>query len=208
MSLGKRWYIRDHINGQPQQLWLFDFDNQTATPSPEVGPGTFFRAEPGEDIWDCIRRQTSWSDPERLFHAMTLGPGKYYPRIARPLVPVPAWEPRLLWSQSFNVENAYVANARSQLTSLTRKLETICQTVQPSESTLVVYGHEIRNLLILAATEAEMHWRRILIANGAPRTTKFNSNEYVKLVEPLKLRDYAINFYDFPDLPPFQPFAG
>jgi hypothetical protein len=33
MSLGKRWYIRDHINGQPQQLWLFDFDNQTATPS-------------------------------------------------------------------------------------------------------------------------------------------------------------------------------
>jgi len=80
--------------------------------------------------------------------------------------------------------------------------------VQPSERTLVVYGHEIRNLLILAATEAEMHWRGILIANGAPRTTKFSSNEYVKLVEPLKLRDYAINFYDFPDLPPFQPFAG
>jgi hypothetical protein len=115
MSLGKRWYIRDHINGQPQQLWLFDFDNQTATPSPEVGPGTFFRAEPGEDIWDCIRRQTSWSDPERLFHAMTLGPGKYYPRIDRPLVPVPAWEPRLLWSQSFNVENAYVAMREASL---------------------------------------------------------------------------------------------
>ena len=137
---------------------------------------------------------------------MTLGPGKYYPRIARPLdALVPAWEPRLLWSQSFNVEKAYVANARSQLTSLTRKLETICQTVQPSESTLAVYGHEIRNLLILAGTEAEMHWRGILIANGAPRTTKFNSNEYFKLVEPLKLRDYAINFYDFPDLPPFPP---
>ena len=214
MSFVKRWYIRDHINGQPRQLWLFDFDAQTATrmdvTSPEVGPDTFFRAEPGENIWDCIRRQTSWSaDPERLFHAMTLGPGKYYPRIARPLdALVPAWEPRLLWSQSFNVEKAYVANARSQLTSLTRKLETICQTVQPSESTLAVYGHEIRNLLILAATEAEMHWRGILIANGAPRTTKFNSNEYFKLVEPLKLRDYAINFYDFPDLPPFQPFAG
>jgi hypothetical protein len=79
-----------------------------------------------------------------------LGPGEYYPRIARPLVQAHQPTP---WSQSFNLEKAYVANARSQLTSLTRKLETICQTVQPSESTLVVYGHEIRNLLILAATE-------------------------------------------------------
>lgn len=206
MSLGKRWYVTDPMNGQPRQLW--QFDDHTATrmdvTNPEMGVGTFFRAEPGENIWDRIRREMPSSDPES-FHAMTLGPGEYYPRIARPLVL--AHEPRL-WSQSFNEEKAYVANARSQLTSLTRKLETICQTIQPSESTLVVYGHEIRNLLILAATEAEMHWRGILIANGAPRTTKFNSNEYVKLVEPLKLRDYAINFYDFPDLPPVQPFAG
>lgn len=63
-------------------------------------------------------------------------------------------------------EKDYLASARSQLTSLARKLETICQTVQPSEKNLDVYGHEIRNLLILAATEAEMHWRGILTANG------------------------------------------
>jgi hypothetical protein len=137
---------------------------------------------------------------------MTLGPGEYYPRIARPLVQ--QREPRPLWSQSFNVEKAYVANARSQLTSLTRQLGTICQTVQPSEKTLDVYGHEIRNLLMLAATEVEMHWRGILIANGAPQTTKFNINEYVKLAEPLKLLDYAVTFHDFPDLQPVQPFAG
>jgi hypothetical protein len=58
---------------------------------------------------------------------MTLAPGEYYPRIARPLVK--QREPRPLWSQSFNVETAHVANVRSQLTSLTRKLGTICQTV-------------------------------------------------------------------------------
>lgn len=173
--MGKRWYVTDGMNGQARQLWQFDFDSQTATrmdvTNPEAGPGTFFKAEPGENIWDCIRRKTSWSDPERLFHAMTLGPGEYYPRIARPLVL--AREPRL-WSHSVNAEKAYVANARSQLASLMRRLETVCQTVQPSESNLVVYGHEIRNLLILAATEAEMHWRGILIAKRA-QTSEFNT---------------------------------
>ena len=130
IQLGRRWYIKERINGQPRQLWLFDFDSQTATrmdvTNPEMCAGTFFRAEPSENIWDCIRRQTPWPDPESLFRAMTLGPGEYYPRIARQLVL--ACEPRL-WSHSFNAEKAYVANARGQLTSLTRKLEMICQTV-------------------------------------------------------------------------------
>lgn len=211
MSLEKRWYIRDHINGQPRQLWLFD--DQTATrmdvTNPEMGAGTFFRVEPGENIWDCIRRQTPWLDPgvtEGRFHLMTLGPGKFYPRVARPIAL--AREPRL-WSPSVLTDKSFVANARSQLTSLTRKLGTICQTVQPSEEkkTLDVYGHEIRNLLILAATEVEMHWRGILTANGA-LPSRFNTNEYVKLAEPLKLPDYAVIFHDFPDLQRVQPFAG
>jgi hypothetical protein len=81
-------------------------------------------------------------------------------------------------------EKTYIASARGQLVSLKRKLETICQTVQPSEKTLdLVYGHEIRNLLILAATEVETHWRGILIANGV--STPRNTNEYVKLVDTL-----------------------
>jgi len=175
--------------------------------NPETGPGTFFKAEPGEDFWDCIRRETPWLDSgvtEGRFHPMTLGPGEYYPRIARPNAL--ASEP-MLWSPGALAEKAYMASARSQLTSLMRKLETICQSVQPSEKTLDVYGHEIRNLLILAATEVEMHWRGILTANGRS-ASQFNSNEYVKLVDPLKLLDYAITFHDFPDLPPVQPFSG
>jgi hypothetical protein len=175
--------------------------------NPESGAGTFFKAEPGEDFWDCIRRQTAWLSPgatEGGFHSMTLGPAEFYPRIARPLaLASESW----LWSPCLEAEKVYIANARGQLTLLTRKLETICQTVQPSEKTLDVYGHEIRNLLILAATEAEMHWRGILIANGS-QLQRLNSNEYVKLSEPLKLLDYAVTFHDFPDLQPIQPFAG
>jgi hypothetical protein len=207
-SAEKRWYVRDHIGGQPRQVWLFD--GQTATrmgvSNPEAGVGTFFKAEPGENFWDCIRRQTPWLNSdvtEGSFHSMALGPGEYYPRIARPIAL--ATEP-MLWSPSVLTEKAYVASARGQLTLFTRRLETICQTVQPSEETLDVYGHEIRNLLILAATEVEMHWRGILTSNGRSGQ-RFNTNEYVKLVEPLKLPDYEITFHDFPDLQPIQPFA-
>lgn len=205
----RRWYIRDRVAGQSRQIWLFDA--QTATrmdvTNPQFGAGTYFKAEPGESIWDAIRRQTPWLDPEVTegqFYPMALGPGEYFPRIARPLAL--AGEARL-WSPPIEAERPYIAGARSQLTLLARRLETICQTVQPSEDTLNVYGHEIRNLLILAATEVEMHWRGILTANGStPR--KFNTNEYVKLVGVLRLSDFAITFHDFPDLLPFRPFAG
>ena len=64
-NIGKEWYVRDRIHGQPRQVWLFE--NETATlmgvTNPERGAGTFFRAEPGESFLDCIRRHTSWLDP-------------------------------------------------------------------------------------------------------------------------------------------------
>jgi hypothetical protein len=212
-SAEKRWYVRGDIDDwRARDLWLFE--NQTATrvfvANPERGAGTFFQADPDEDFWACIRRQTSWLEPGAPgFHSMTLGPGEYYPRIARPLVLASLELRGELWSPaSVLAEKAHVANTRSQLTSLTRRLGTICQTVQPTEKkTLdVAYGHEIRNLLILAATEAEMHWRGILTANG--RSAAPNSNEYLKLVDPLRLLDYEITFHDFPDLQPVKPFAG
>jgi hypothetical protein len=135
---------------------------------------------------------------------MALGPAEFHPRMARPAAL--AAEPAL-WSPSAFAEKAYVAGARSQLTLLVRKLEAICQTVQPAAETLDVFGHEIRNLLILAATEAEMHWRGVLTANGSS-ATQFNTNEYAKLLEPMKLLDYGVLFHDFPDLPPVLPFQG
>lgn len=205
----KRWYVRDYVAGQPRQIWLFD--DRTAknmsVSNPETGPGTYFEAEPGENIWNCIRRQSPWLDlgvTEELFHLMACGPGEYYPRIARPLALAPK---DVLWSPWIETDSTYVANSRNQLTLLVRKLESICHTVQPTTKTFDAYGHEIRNLLILAATEVEMYCRGILTKNGSPATT-FNSKEYVKLACPLKLRDYAITYSDFPDIESIQPFAG
>ena len=172
--------------------------------NPESGPGSHFTAEPGEDFFDCIRRHTPWMIDS--FYEAALGPGEYYPRMARPLAEARQSMP-MFWSGSVATEKDFIANARSQLTSLTRRLQTVCQTVQPSEKNLDVYGHEIRNLLILAATEAETHWRGVLVKNGYV-LSRPNTNDYVKLIEPLKLLDYTITFRDFPNLQPVQPFAG
>jgi hypothetical protein len=206
---GNRWYVRDCVGGQPRQVWLFT--DRTATnigvTNPQDGAGTYFAADEGESIWDCIDRQTPWLKPEATegrFHEMNLGPAEFYPRIARPVV---LGVQPTLWTPSLDSERAYIAGARGQAIIMVRKLELICQTVQPAARTLQVYGHEIRNLLILAATEAEMHCRGILKANGS-LAGKPNSNQFVKLVEPLKLGDYAVAFHHFPDLAPVQPFAS
>jgi len=206
---GPGWYVRDFIAGHQRSVWLFT--DRTATKmgvtNPEGGPGSYFEAAPGEDMMDALRRQTGWLDPgvtEGLFHKMILGPAEFYPRMARPLVL--ANKPQL-WSPPVDAERAYVASSRAQLTLMVRRLEKICQTVQPSATTLQVYGHEIRNLLILAATEAEMHWRGILKANGLA-VAKPNSNQFVRLGPALKLDGYEVVFRDFPDVDPVCPFAG
>jgi hypothetical protein len=91
--------------------------------------------------------------------------------------------------------------------ALTRQLDRICQTVQPAEETLSVYGHEIRNLLILACTEAEMHWRGILHANGIDQA-RYDTRSYVKLYGAMRLGDYTVRFPAFPWLLPVCPFDG
>jgi hypothetical protein len=55
--------------------------------------------------------------------------------------------------------------------------------------------------------EAETQWRGIISANKSTQT-KFNSNEFVKLCEPMRLQEYAISFLDYPDLEPIKPFAA
>jgi hypothetical protein len=92
------------------------------------------------------------------------------------------------------------------LTTLLRQLDRICQTVQPTEKTFDTFGHEIRNLLILACTEVESHWRGVLVANGV-KGDRFNTKQYVKLMAAMRLDEYAVEFPSFPWLPSISPFA-
>ena len=101
----------------------------------------------------------------------------------------------------------FVAISRSQFTALMRQLDLICQTVHPREDTFNAFGHSIRNLLILACTEVETHWRGILVANNFIKE-QYTRNHYVLLQPAMRLGDYAKDFPSFPWLPPFRPFEG
>jgi hypothetical protein len=172
-----------------------------------------YEAAPGETIWDKLRRQCpAWFRPDgsTLLIETALGPGEFYPRIWRPSVPdqsaalglSPAWNPSA--QHESNIADV-IAIARGQLTTFTRQLDRICQTVQPLGQNLDVFGHDIRNLLILACTEAEAHWRNVLVANGV-KQERFSTKDYVKLQEPLKLDQYAVTFPNYPWLEAFKPY--
>jgi hypothetical protein len=78
--------------------------------------------------------------------------------------------------------------------------------VHPHDDNLHSYGHEIRNLLLLACTEVETHWRAVLEANGYSNGIT-STKDYVKLYGPLQLESYQVSFPGYPWLHPMRPFA-
>lgn len=203
------YYLRQVPGIQPQIWSIDDFVAiRMGVTNPESGPGSYFKAEAGETVWDTMKRQApDWFEPagSEPFQKTVLEPGQFYPRIARPWFGRPSDFPRIPLMRPS--DNNFIAVARSQLTALMQQLAFICQTVHPSEDTLHTYGHSIRNLLILACTEVEMHWRGVLVANKVIQS-EYTTKHYVRLQPAMKLGDYAIGFPSFPWLAPARPFEG
>jgi hypothetical protein len=200
-------YLRVIPNASFLEPWNIESDVavRIGIENPQHGAGTYFRAAPGETIWDAIRRQTPWFEPngQSPFYKAGLQPGEYYPRIARPIDNHPHEAPG--WSPGAPHEANAVAIARSQVTVLTRQLDRICQTVHPTERTFETFGHDIRNILILACTEVEAHWRGVLTANGMERA-HYTTNDYVRLLRAMKLGQYAVTFPSYPWLEAIRPY--
>jgi hypothetical protein len=205
------YYLRIML-GAPLQVWWIDDTEarRIGAGDPKQGIGTYFKAEPGEVVWDAIYRQASGffgPNRESPFHKTNLGPGEFYPRISRPIDQHP--HDGIGWNRSAQVEADVVAMARGQLSVLARQLERICQTVHPQGKALDTFGHDTRNLLILACTEVETHWRGVLVANGAAQAgDRLSTSAYVKLNSAMKLDHYAVAFPNYPWLAPFKPYDG
>src|ERR1700733_12115520 len=132
------------------QVWKIESGTavRLGVSNPEQGPGSYFRAEPGETIWDAIHRMTPWFGPngECPFHKTALSPGEYYPRMARPIDQHPHEAPG--WYPAAARDANIIAIARGQLVALTRHhLDRICQAIQPTAANFGCFGHDIRNLL-------------------------------------------------------------
>jgi hypothetical protein len=202
------FYLRVVQVDNPPQVWRIGDEEAVllGVASPETGAGAYFRRGDHKTIWHAIEAgASSWlrADDRTTwpFHKLDLPPKHHYPRMTRPLLmgtPV---------SPSAHLEAEVVATNIGQAKSLVRRLQTICQTVHPRIENFGVYGHEVRNLLILAATEVETHWRGVLMANGFAGERP-NTRDYIELLRPMRLDQYSVGFRHFPWLAAVQPFAG
>jgi hypothetical protein len=147
--------------------------------------------------WSSLRRwvQERFGDPDPIESEYVAGTA--YKRMFQPI------------ASSVSFHTAVDTSARMQsfvaLRLLLAKMEDIFESVEPAARNQHVYGHKIRELLLLAATEAEASWAAILKANGYPQKDRLNTTDYVKLLKPMLLDSYRLSLTSYPDFPDFTP---
>jgi hypothetical protein len=126
----------------------------------------------------------------------TATPGVYHPRMWRGT----EGPPRL--------DEARTATKRVAR-NLFSRLRDVFQVIEPDRAHDAAFGHELRQLLILACTEVEAGWRAILVANNARPTGRyFTTVDYVKLLGPMKLDSYALRLAAHPQYGEIEPFQN
>ena len=158
------------------------------------------RPDGGKDILSMLRDRF----PESRFHKLNLGPGEYYPRMARPSSIRPECSPGRNPDSNDDVLNNRTTSTW-QLHALIQDLQRICQVVHPIETNFCAYGHQIRNVTILACTKVEAHLKNILAANSLTGETR---RDYVRLSAPMKLGAYRVKIRWYPWLEAIAPFEG
>jgi hypothetical protein len=141
--------------------------------------------------------------PLAEIEAVPSAPGIYHPRIFRPsgervVLEVPAFYSRQ-WSSSLQaVRNLLVV------------MESVFRYLEPHPKNAGAFGHELRQLLILGCTEVESSLKAVLKANhyATPPNGRFTTNDYVKLLQPMRLREWEVYLTFHPDYPPFKPFES
>lgn len=125
-------------------------------------------------------------------------PGTFYKRMWRPLACPGSFHKAI---SEEKLTESFVA-----LRILLSKLESLFETVEPSEPNLPTYGHKIREILLLACMEVESSWSAILKENGYSTGRRFTTNDYVKLSGPMLLDGYSLSLQSYPSFPEFAPF--
>ncbi len=195
---------------------------------PEPVPN--FEVQPGKTVMeialDIISTQLNWGTGNtrlalvpleidqhyrRIYRPIMHGQGRYYDLDALEMIEVLPFR----WDERFRkthpiipIDNSAYQKSLSQLALLTDRLALVFRTVEPESDNLEVYGHEVRNLLIIACTEVEAQWKAILDANSYPWDKTCSTNDYVKLPSPLKLAEYEVELPLYPEIQPLRPFSN
>lgn len=151
---------------------------------------------------------------------MKLDCGQYYNSIYRPMftdnlrdglfVPYKESVPSLDFYRDLPITNIQeYSNLLRQLEIVLDDLDEVFKVIAPQiENPEKVYGHGIRNIIILACTEVDSIMQSILVKNRVePYGKFFNMNDYYKLLKGLKLDEYTLSFYRYGEVGEITPFS-
>jgi len=185
------------------QVWHFDGSKavRVGISNPDHRSMTLINGS--ESLREAMQRLPMFAEKTFILHKMELPPGAYYPRMSRPHDQYPLESPGML--PRYQESSDLIASTLNQVRYLVGMLDTIFQTIHPTQENMGCYGNSIRNLLILACTECEAQWRGVLQANGVT-IKKPNTNQYVKLAHAMRLSEYAVKLRHCPWLEAVSPF--
>ncbi len=192
-------------------VWVIENSGVTQNVS-KVDPNNFQPSQKlpvGITLKEYCKRLWSWVDKPPIVGTISTiaSPpiGILHPRIWRSPVEREQSAPDFLKAHDRSAfEQSLVA-----VRGLVSRLLGIFGYIEPATRNFDAYGHEIRALLILAATELESAWKGILRANGYTKNAQsLTTRDYVKLHPLLGLEEYKVEFPFYSQLGPVAPFAG
>lgn len=201
------WVFRGHYPGYsgPGLYWLVDDG---------VGDYRVFQENQYKQPWRTLPRTPA---PASIRAALTANgaqladlveatyrPGEYHPRMWRPHA---GPRQRDLYEPEFR-------SAQGAALNLALEMQNVFRYVEPSGNR-AAYGHEIRQLLILACTEVEAQCKAVLRANHYTRLKKnktpvaekdWKITDYFKVARPLRLAGFKLRTRGHPRFPVLDPF--
>ncbi|MBR6319102.1 MAG: hypothetical protein IKR50_01515, partial [Prevotella sp.] len=198
-------------NGEAHLL-MCDYNNDCW--APDGSPIMNFGEMTEKQLFDVVRKAhiyySSLNEGEnyRLKH-LELDCGQCFNSIYRPIFTYYLTEDFQATSQSKISSTEYYkdlpincfqdySNQLRQLEIILDDMAEVFKVVAPHYQQRSVYGHAIRNIIILACTEMDARMQDILANNGVnPNRKYFEMKDYFKLKDPLKLDEYELSFYRY-----------
>lgn len=187
-------------------LWIERTSSGSSIETYVVENGNSLGASQADD-WDIalqeLQKWEAFQGKGRL-HIPTLGHGEFHPRIDRFSRDAGDYASRYRQHHARERQATHLAALL-----LFERLANLLEVIEPVEANSKTFGHLNRQLLILACTEVEAAWRGILKANGySSSKNRFTTNDYVKLLAPMRLSEWEVKLTHGSGWPAMQPFRN
>ena len=188
---GRRWVFDDPAGSG--SVWVLAAVQMDTDPIQllEVNPG-----QPPDETTVLSAIERRWKG---AVVAKARTPGERHPRIWRGDYSEPGQDERERFSGAVTSANVLLDRFRHVL-----------RTIEPDQANRQAFGHEIRQLLILACTDVESAWKTILVENGysEAKNDRYSTNDYCKLRDVLKLEAWEVQLTMFRRYGAIAPFRG